>query len=64
MLHFRLRNLNQFIVVKNRLDQILELQKLFLACKRCAEQNVHQKDTQLCSELFVSVVHRLTRDFF
>ena len=60
MLHFRLRNLNQFIVVKNRLDQILELQKLFVARKRCAERNVPQKDTQLCSELFVSVVYRLT----
>ena len=60
MLHFRLRNLNQFIVVKNRLDQILELQKLFVARKRGAERNVPQKDTQLCSELFVSVVYRLS----
>ena len=31
ILRFRFRNLNQFIVLNNRLDQILELQKLFLA---------------------------------
>ena len=59
ILRFRFRNLNKFIVVNDRLDQILGLQKLFVACKRCAERNVPQKDTQLCSELFLSVVYRL-----
>ena len=59
ILRFRFRNLNQFIVLNSRLDQILELQKLFVACKRRAERNASQKNTQLNSELFVSVVYRL-----
>ena len=48
------------VSVNKRLDQILELRKIFMACKRFAERNFPQRDIQLCSELFVSVVYRLT----